>query len=338
MQEENYKAWNVSKTTGSLEDVVAYGLLAPSSHNTQPWKFEIVNNAIHIIADYSRSLPYSDRYNREFFITLGCAWANCEIAAKYFGYEVKSEILPEDALENIVIRLTCVRRKKNGTSKDIIETFQAITQRRTNRFPHIDKKIPMEAIEQCVNHDIDTAIKVHVIDEIKKKTLVAEIAAGVADFVYQDPVFKKELQEWLRPVTTKQKDGIALFDAGVSAGETEKIVKNIVNADAKREAENDRKVIQSSTSLLIATSEEDTEEFWLRAGRVVEYCWLYLTHYDIAVAPMTGLIEHPQAHIDLMKIMHTKNRPLFFARIGYPQQSTHVSPRRPIEDVLKRSL
>ncbi|KXK10236.1 MAG: hypothetical protein UZ22_OP11002000881 [Microgenomates bacterium OLB23] len=63
----NYKAWELDVKQGTLEDVVSYGLLAPSSHNTQPWKFEVQGEYIKIHPDYARSLPYSDRYNRAFF-------------------------------------------------------------------------------------------------------------------------------------------------------------------------------------------------------------------------------------------------------------------------------
>ncbi|KXK10235.1 MAG: hypothetical protein UZ22_OP11002000880 [Microgenomates bacterium OLB23] len=149
---------------------------------------------------------------------------------------------------------------------------------------------------------------------------------------------KKELQEWLRPTTTHEKDGIALFDAGVSDKVSEQIVKNIVHAQPHEEAQKDRALIKGSTGFIVITAPGDTKEEWLRAGRLVEYCWLTLTHAGIAVAPMTGLIEHPTVHKRLMQLLHTAQRPLFFARIGYTEERNHVSPRRPLEDVLKRSL
>ena len=74
--QENYKAWEPGRKKGTIEDIVAYGLLAPSSHNTQPWKFVVEKNVIKILPDYGRSLPYSDRFNRELFRSIGCAWSN----------------------------------------------------------------------------------------------------------------------------------------------------------------------------------------------------------------------------------------------------------------------
>ncbi len=332
--QDNYKAWEPDRKKGTIEDIVAYGLLAPSSHNSQPWKFKVEGNIIKIVPDYARSLPYSDRFNRELFISLGCVWANCEVAAKHFGYSVKSEVLPEDEIEDVAIKITCTKGKSGKND----ELFTAITERKTNRFPHTDEKLSKSIISACSGQKFDKNMSVHIITNSEQIKAAADIAADVAGFVFADPVFKKELQEWLRPVSTKEKDGIALFDAGVPAKITEMIVKNITQADPKEEAERDRKTVQSSTGLFVLTAPDDSKESWLRAGRAVEYCWLTLTNFGISVAPMGGFVEHPIANQQLMKLLKTKKHPLFFARIGYAKEPTHVSPRRPLEDVLKRSL
>lgn len=333
----NYKAWEVRSSGGTLEEIVKYGLLAPSSHNTQPWKFLVEKEHIKILPDYSRSLPYSDRYNRAFFTTLGCAWANCEIAAHHFGYKVNSTILPEDEVGDVAIRMRCSKSVdlKNSSTSDL---FGAITKRQTNRRPHISKELDSEAIDACMGQLHDADMEIHILTDSQSRDSLADMAAEVANFVYDDPIFKKELQEWLRPITTDAKDGIALFDADVSAKETESIVKNIIHALPKEEAQKDRDLIKASTGFFVLTSTGDTKESWIRAGRLAEYCWLTLTNFDISVAPMTGLIEHPVVYQKLMKLLKTKKRPLFFARIGYTLKTSHVSPRRPLEDVLTRSL
>ena len=48
----------------SLEEQFAfllrYAILAPSSYNTQPWKFELRDDGIAVYADYTRRLPVAD--------------------------------------------------------------------------------------------------------------------------------------------------------------------------------------------------------------------------------------------------------------------------------------
>ena len=65
MSGDALRAWTVDSgafpTAGSLADkarfAVGYAILAPSSHNTQPWKFAIIGDELLLMADRSRSLP-----------------------------------------------------------------------------------------------------------------------------------------------------------------------------------------------------------------------------------------------------------------------------------------
>ena len=45
--------------------LLRYAILAPSSHNTQPWKFRPTGDGVAVYADYSRRLPVVDPGNRE---------------------------------------------------------------------------------------------------------------------------------------------------------------------------------------------------------------------------------------------------------------------------------
>ena len=44
--------------------LLRYSVLAPSSHNTQPWKFTLHEDGIGVFADYTRRLPVVDPGNR----------------------------------------------------------------------------------------------------------------------------------------------------------------------------------------------------------------------------------------------------------------------------------
>ncbi len=40
------------KSTNPIRDIIHYATLAPSGHNTQPWKFIIKDNVILLLPDY----------------------------------------------------------------------------------------------------------------------------------------------------------------------------------------------------------------------------------------------------------------------------------------------
>ena len=65
-----------------FKEIIHYATLAPSGHNTQPWKFSIKDNSILIYPDYSRRLSVVDPDDHALFISLGCALENLVIAAE----------------------------------------------------------------------------------------------------------------------------------------------------------------------------------------------------------------------------------------------------------------
>jgi hypothetical protein len=63
--------------TGTAPDkarfAIRYAILAPSSHNTQPWRFVIIGSELLVCADRTRSLPNMDPFDRELIISRGAA-------------------------------------------------------------------------------------------------------------------------------------------------------------------------------------------------------------------------------------------------------------------------
>jgi hypothetical protein len=65
--------------------LVGYAILAPSTKNTQPWRFQVDGGEVGIWRDTSRWLRVADRDQRELHISLGCALENLLVAAEHFG-------------------------------------------------------------------------------------------------------------------------------------------------------------------------------------------------------------------------------------------------------------
>jgi hypothetical protein len=66
-------------------ELVRYATLAPSSHNTQCWKFRIEQDAIAIGPDLSRRTPSVDPDDHHLHVSLGCAAENLVQAALAHG-------------------------------------------------------------------------------------------------------------------------------------------------------------------------------------------------------------------------------------------------------------
>ena len=96
-------AWRVSETEfpaaaalpERLRFLVRYAILAPSSHNTEPWLFRVPDDRIDVRLDFSRWLKVADDDQRELHISVGCALENLLVAAEHFGLAHTAVLLPD---------------------------------------------------------------------------------------------------------------------------------------------------------------------------------------------------------------------------------------------------
>jgi len=73
--QENYRAWDIviddfyklQSLREKIRFLVRFAVLAPSSHNSQPWKFAVGEKEIVIQPDFNRALPVSDANHRQLF-------------------------------------------------------------------------------------------------------------------------------------------------------------------------------------------------------------------------------------------------------------------------------
>jgi hypothetical protein len=84
------RTWRLGALTGLgghalKRELVRYATLAPSSHNTQCWKFGLQERAITILPDLSRRCPAVDPDDHHLFVSLGCAAENLAHAALAHG-------------------------------------------------------------------------------------------------------------------------------------------------------------------------------------------------------------------------------------------------------------
>ena len=86
--------------TMPMRELVRYATLAPSSHNTQCWKFRVDARAVELRPDLWRRCPTVDPDDHHVFVSLGCATENLVQAALANG--LHSEVVigpsPGDAL------------------------------------------------------------------------------------------------------------------------------------------------------------------------------------------------------------------------------------------------
>lgn len=128
--EDPAEAWNAA--TG-VDRILLAATMAPSSHNTQPWRFRVNPQSIDLLGNMSRTMGKADPRLRELHVSLGCALENAVIAAASIGTPVAVEQIPGDAASHFA-RLTFVQDEAKAGSHG--QLAAAIPVRRTNRGPY----------------------------------------------------------------------------------------------------------------------------------------------------------------------------------------------------------
>jgi len=112
-----------------LRFLLGYAILAPSTRNTQPWRFAVEVNTVHLFADSRRGQPVSDPDGRELYISLGCALENLLVAAEYFGFRHEVRYFPERGNAKLAASVIVPTR----VSPEITNNAAANRERRNTR-------------------------------------------------------------------------------------------------------------------------------------------------------------------------------------------------------------
>lgn len=336
---ENYLPWLVDfddfykqKTLSErLAFLVRFAILAPSSHNSQPWRFAVRENTIELLPEPSRRLLASDSDDRQLFISLGCALENLLVAADYYHFETRVDYLPSDAPQ-IAARVFFEPRASSARDKDHL--IFSIEKRRTNRQPY-ESMTPSPLFEKWLGEQSIDGMRLDLIarDPMREHVAKLGLEAGIA--IMDDDGFRRELANYVKPNTTDSKIGMPGFAFGMPlpASFLMKYAVRRFNVNRlKRSAE--RKILSHATPAFVAISGvRDDRGGWLRTGRLFDRIALKAHGLGMAIAPLMAVIAHSPSRLELQKLLQTDLLPQFLFRVGYPASVTPHTPRIKSEEV-----
>jgi hypothetical protein len=123
---------------------VAAAARAPSSHNTQPWRFEIANGLVQLWADRRRGLPINDPHDRELTISWAAALFNLDVAARHSGHTVAVTPMPDEGELHLLAEIALSPATEGVHAGYLNQPGQVIELRKalrkslgTGRFPQL---------------------------------------------------------------------------------------------------------------------------------------------------------------------------------------------------------
>lgn len=318
--------------TGTEEErlrfLLRYTILAPSSHNTQPWLFTIQHSShppiIHLFADPSRWLRVADPERRELHISIGCAIENLRIAAEHFGYGYEVTYLPDANRDDYMAAIQLVPGQETAPQRDAV-LFAAIPTRHTNHNVYEDRPIAaddLRRLEQCCQ---EPDITVFLTDDAAIHQRVEELVIEGDARQFADPAYREELGYWV---------GQGVFGAPWLLAKMGQLAVTYVNM-GKSIARQDRKVLMSAPVLGVIASQANDPRSQIRVGQVFERLSLVATVAGISIHPMSQPLELDDLRQEVAKLLPVADSiPQHTFRLGYAEPEREHTPRRPLDEVV----
>ncbi len=318
-----------------MHKIIYYATLAGSSHNTQPWKVEVLSNReLRILADTTRALNVIDPKKRELYISLGAFIENLDLAASALGYATEVQVLPQSELTGCVAVVTLKQARPSGFD------LRSIEVRRTLRSPFHTADLRKEEVERILADDRQTSFFSASTAEgrfIAKQTLSA---------YRQQSMNRKAQAEFARWVRFSDRDVRLRQDGITTAGMQINGIKGFVvrnffkPADAEKKQfvqagiQMTEKQVDNCGGWLVLTSPDNSVRSWIDIGRRYERMNIICTSLHIGFQPMNQIVEEKKFQESVQHEIGKGGEIQFVARIGYVIEiPSPVSPRRSVDSV-----
>ena len=321
---------NLSGATLGRE-LVRCATLAPSSHNTQCWKFALDANgrSISILPDLARRCPAVDPDDHHVFVSLGCAAENLIQAALAHGRKGEAQF---DTAGN------AVRVMLEPTRAQTTPLFKAIPLRQCTRGDYDGKALSSEELALLQRAGSSEAVRLLLMTErpAMEQTLDYVIQGNTAQLA--DAAFVKELKDWIR---FNGADAVRMRDGLYSACTGNPNIPSWIGDMAFRwlltaKGENDKvaQQVRSSAGIAVFAGQTANKAHWVEVGRCYERFALQATALGIRNAFLNQPVEVAALRQPFATALGLGNqRPDLVVRFGRGPVLPR-SLRRPVEAVL----
>jgi nitroreductase len=296
-----------------MRSLVRYAVLAPSTRNSQPWRFTVVRNTVRVWADPSRRLRAADPDGRELYLSLGCALENLLLAGALLGYRHEVACFPESGAPDLAAVVAFHPSFRTPSAHG--PTLETLQLRRTATRPFLAREVSPASLERLRSVAGEPGVRFVLCERAERRRSADVLSVrAVASLV-------REAGYW-REMLGGEDDGAT---RSVSHDERARRLGQQVSA-----------LIRSAPVIGVIGSVGDSPVDQLRSGRVLERLWLAATAEGLALQPIGYALAAPATRDALAALFpETGPRPQQLVRLGYAvARDGAPSARRPLDEVL----
>ena len=319
-----------------LAFLVRYAVLAPSGHNTQPWRFVLSDTHVDVVADLSRALHRIDPHDRE--MTMSCAAAAETLLAALRAFGLTGTLLPQPLppVADVVARITLLPSPRAGGIDHAM--LNAIATRRTVRRAYAATAVPAEVQALMRETARPFGVELNLFEDAAMRDAVAELVVDANRAQFANPAFREELASWMHPLTSPAGDGLAgpgfgFPDWATRVAATLMRTFDLGNAVARMDKPN----VLGAPLLGVFSTRGDTRGEWIATGRALAAVLHQLTMHGLVNAFLNQPVEVTGIRPQLAELAAPGRKPQLLSRFGYLKEGIAMPPhaaRRRLDEVL----
>lgn len=277
-----------------MRELVRYATLAPSSHNTQCWRFTLGERSVAIAPDLSRRCPAVDPDDHHLFVSLGCAAENLAQAALAQGLQADWRF--DDAgAGRLVTELLPTRAIASPL-------FDAIPHRQCTRGDYDGQPLGSAELRLLEAAGTGAGVRVLLLTERRAREMVLGHVTAANTAQMGDAAFLDELKAWIRfSADEALRTGDGLY-AGASGNPSMPrwLGGTLMRVFFTVKSENERyaRQIRNAAGIAVFVAERSDRAHWVEVGRCYERFALQATALGVRNAfvnqPVEVAAQRPQ--------------------------------------------
>lgn len=317
-----------------LRNAVAAAVMAPSSHNTQPWRFRISGNTLDLLADRDRQLRVIDRDRRQLVQSCGCALFNARVAVRAMGYEDEVTLVVAD--DEVPGHLASIRLGRAHTPTELDRKLMvAIGCRATNRRAFLPRPISTTDTDELAALASTEGVTMVRLEPAQKAAL-AELIEDADQRQFADRSFRDELAKWLVPHGSRRRDGIPFEEKEYGSAKPFAMLRALrspVLGEVFGLLEDS--LVRGAPAVLVLGTPRDDAPAWLACGQALEAVLLAATARGLSASFLNQVLEVPVLRARVAALVPDVGIPQMVLRVGVPSEPIERrAPRRNVADVL----